>query len=231
MYNKLKIGLIQWYYWKLTASDSSLALGPFPSPMKYWESLGLQEIKPVSPKGNQPWIFIGRTDAEAEAPILWPPDAKNWVIGEDPDADKDWGQEEKGTTEDEMVGWRHPLNGQKFEQASGNGEGQRGLVCCSPWGHKQLDTTEQLNNSNEVLAVKVLALKQWFWKELQHYQEGKEHRSGIQTGLPHSSQSLSSWSQLWLHISSPNIFYCFQHKLWRLWTSNSQIEYDLHIPA
>ena len=94
-------------------------------------------------------------------------------------------------------------------------------------GHKQSDRTKQLNN--EVLAM---ALKQWFWKELQHYQESKEHRSGTQTGLPHSSQSLSSWSQLWPHISCPNFFfYCFQHKLWRLWISTSQIEYDHHIPA
>ena len=102
----------------------------------------MKEIKPVNPKGNQPWIFIGRTDAEAEAPILWPPDEKNWLIGEDPDAGKDWGQEEKGTTEDEMVGWHHWFNGHGFEQTLGDGEGQRSLVCCSPWGCKESDMTE-----------------------------------------------------------------------------------------
>ena len=106
-----------------------------------------KEIKPVNPKENQHWIFIGRTDAEAEALILWPPDVKNWLIGKDPDAGKDWRQKEKGTTEDEMVGWHHRLNGHDFEQAPGDSEGQGGLACCSPWGHKESDTTEWLNNS------------------------------------------------------------------------------------
>ena len=98
--------------------------------------LDSKEIKPVNPTGNQPWIFIGRTDAEAETPILWPPDAKNWLTGKDPDAGQDWGQEEKGTTEDEMVGWNHWLNGHEFEQALGDVEGQESLVCCSPSGHR-----------------------------------------------------------------------------------------------
>ena len=96
--------------------------------------LDSKEIKPVDPKGNQSWIFAGRTDAEAETPILWPPDAKNWLIGRDPDAGKDWGQEEKGVTDDEMVRWHYQLNGHEFEQTLGNGEGQRNLVYCSPWG-------------------------------------------------------------------------------------------------
>ena len=107
--------------------------------------LDTKEIKPVSPKGNQPWIFIGRTDAEAS--ILWPPDAKKWVIRKDPDAGKDWGQE-KGMTEDEMVGGHHWLNRHEFEQALGDGEEQGSLACCSLWGHKEPDTTEQLNNNN-----------------------------------------------------------------------------------
>ena len=108
--------------------------------------LDCKEIKPVHPKGNQSWIFIGRTDAKAETPILWPPDAKSWLIGKDPDAGKDWGQEEKGTTEDEMVGWHHQLNGHESEQALGDGEGQGSLACCIPWGSKESDTTDQLNN-------------------------------------------------------------------------------------
>ena len=106
--------------------------------------LDSKEIKPVHPKGNQPWIFIGRTDAEAEAPILWPPDVKNWLIWKDPDAGKDW-KWEKGTTEDGMVGGHHWLNGHEFEQTLGVGDGQGSLVCRSPWGHNELDTAELLN--------------------------------------------------------------------------------------
>ena len=105
------------------------------------------EIKPVNPEGNPPWIFIGRADAEAEAPTLWPPDAKNWLIEKDPDAGKDWGKEEEGTTEDEMVGWHHWLSGLESEQTPGDSEGQGSLACCSPWGHKESDTTELNNNS------------------------------------------------------------------------------------
>ena len=92
------------------------------------------EIKLVNLKGNLLWIFIGRTDAKAEVPILWPPDWKSWLTGKDPDAGKDWGEEEQGVTEDEMFGWHHQLNAQESEQAPGDGEGQGSLVCCSPWG-------------------------------------------------------------------------------------------------
>ena len=94
--------------------------------------LDCKEIQPAHPKGNQLWIFIGRADAEAETPILWPPDVKSWLTGKDPDAGKDWGQEEKGMTEDEMVGWHHRLHGREFEQTVGGSEGQRSLACCSP---------------------------------------------------------------------------------------------------
>ena len=106
--------------------------------------LDCKEIQPVNPKGNQPLIFIGKTDTEAETPILRPPDAKNWLIGKDPDVRKDWRQEEKGTIEDEMVGWNHQLDGHEFEQALGVGDGQESLACCSPWGHKESDMTERL---------------------------------------------------------------------------------------
>ena len=109
-----------------------------------WESLGLQG-DPVNPKGTQSWIFIGRTDAEADTLILWPPDMKNWLIGKDPDTGKDWKPEEKWMTEDEMVGWHHWLNGHEFEQALGVGDGQGCLVCYSPWVCKELDTTERMN--------------------------------------------------------------------------------------
>ena len=104
------------------------------------------KIRPVYPKGNQSWMFIGSTDAEAEAPVLWPPDAKNWLIGKDPDAGKDWRQE-KGSTEDEIVVWHHQLNGHEFKQALGVGDGQGRLVCCSPWGCK---SQTWLSNSTEL---------------------------------------------------------------------------------
>ena len=107
--------------------------------------LDCKEIQPVHPKENQSWIFIGRTDAKTKTLIFWPPDAKSWLIGKDPDTGKDWRQEEKGMIEDEMVGWRHWLNGHEFEQTLGVGDGQGGLECYSPWGHKELDTTEWLN--------------------------------------------------------------------------------------
>ena len=107
--------------------------------------LDCKEIQPVNPKGNQSWIFTGRTDTEAEAPILWPPDAKKWLIGKYPDAGKNWKQEEKRMIEDEIVGWHHRLDGHKFEQASGVGDGQGSLTCCSPWGCKESDMTEWLN--------------------------------------------------------------------------------------
>ena len=102
--------------------------------------LDSKKIKSVNLKGNQSWIFTGRTDAEAEALILWPPDAKNWLIWKDSDAGKDWRQE-KGMTVDEIVGWHHQLNGHEFEQTLGDDEGQGSLVCCSPWVHKESDMT------------------------------------------------------------------------------------------
>ena len=116
-----------WCFWTGVGGDS-------------WESLGLQ-IKPINPKGNQSWIFIGRTDAEADAPKLWLPDVKNWFIGKGLDAGKDWRQEEKGMTEDELVGWHHQLNGHEFEQTPGVSEGQEAWLCCSSWGRKESDTT------------------------------------------------------------------------------------------
>ena len=107
--------------------------------------LHCREIQPVHPKGDQSWVFLGRTDVEAEIPILWPPDVKSWLIWKGPDAGKDWGQEEKGTTEDEMVGWHHQLNGHGFGWTSGVGDGQGSLLCCDSWGCKESDMTELLN--------------------------------------------------------------------------------------
>ena len=107
--------------------------------------LDCKEIQLVHPKGDQFWVFFGRTDVEAETPILWLPDAKSWLIRKDPDAGKDWGQEEKGDIEDEMAGWHHWLDGHGFGWTLGVGDGQGSLVCCSPWSHKESDTTERLN--------------------------------------------------------------------------------------
>ena len=109
-----------------------------------------KEIQPVHPKGDQSWVFIWRTDAEAETPILWPPHAKSWLIGKDSDYGRDWGQEEKGTTEDEMAGRHHWLNVCESEWTLGVGEGQGGLVCCDLWDHKESEMTERLNWLNWV---------------------------------------------------------------------------------
>ena len=114
--------------------------------MKTVESpLHCKEILPVHSKGDKPWDFFGRNDAKAETPVLWPPHAKSWLIGKDSDAGRDWEQEEKGMTEDEMVGWHHQQDGRDFEWTPGDGDGQGGLACCNSWGLRELDTTEQLN--------------------------------------------------------------------------------------
>ena len=120
-----------------------------------------KEIKPVNLKGNQSWIFIGRTDAETEAPILWPPNAKSWLIRKVPDVGKDWRQEEKETTEDEIVGWHHQLDGHEFEQVPGVGDRQRSLAYCSLWGHQELDTTELLNWLYYLHLNWIFGNKQW----------------------------------------------------------------------
>ena len=133
--------------------------------------LDCEEIQLVHSKGDQSWIFTGRTDAEAEAPILWPPNAKNWLTGKDSDAGKDWRQEEKGMTEDEMVGWHHWLDGHEFEQSPGVGDRQENLACCSPQGHKELDMTERLNWT-DVMNIADHKLSLWI-KVLLLAEEGK----------------------------------------------------------
>ena len=123
LYRKLSVK--NWCFWTVVFEKT------LESPWDY------KEIQPIHPKGNQPWIFIGSTDTEAEPPILWPPDAKSWLIWKDPDPGKDWVWDEKGMTEDEMVRWHHQLNGHEFEWTLGAGDGQGGLACCSPQGHKR----------------------------------------------------------------------------------------------
>ena len=135
--------------------------------------LNFKEIQLIHPKGNQSWIFIARTDAEAEAQILWPPDV-NWLIGKDPDAGKNWRQEEKRMTGDKMLGWHHRLNGHEFEQALGVGDWQKSLACCSPWGCKESDTSERLNWTDQIskLTVSLEMVHKWMWKELRTCSDG-----------------------------------------------------------
>ena len=121
------------------------------SPLDYKES------QPVHSKGDQPWDFFGGNDAEAEAPVLWPPHANSWLIGKDSDAGMDWGQEGKGTTEDEMAGWHHWINGRESEWTLGVGDGQGGLTCCNSRGRKESDTTEQMNWTETIWILLVRA--------------------------------------------------------------------------
>ena len=125
--------------------------------------LDCKEIQPVHPKGDQSWVFIGRTDVEAETPTLWPPDVKNWLIGKDPDVGKDWGQEEKGMTEDEMVGWHHRLDAHGFGWTMGVGDGQRGLVSFGSWGGKESDTAEWLNWTDTFMRLVLLSFPKFTW--------------------------------------------------------------------
>ena len=151
--------------WKLDCEESWA-----PKNLCFWtvvlektleSSLDCKEIQPVHPKGDQSWVYIGRTDAKAETPILWPPHAKGRLIGKDSDAGRDWRQEEKGTTQDKMVGWHHRLNGHEFGWTPGVGDGQGGLVCCNSWGRKESDMTERLN-----------------WTELKPLEETEEGQGG-----------------------------------------------------
>ena len=156
--------------------------------------LNSKVIKPVNPTGNKPWIFIGRTDAEAEASILWPPDAKSWLFEKDPGAGKDWRQEEKGTSEDEMTKWNHQLNGHEFEQTPGDGEGQGSLVCCSPWSYKESDTTGWLTTAPHQGQPKgYRARKALYWETispLPPYHKAREPHCGLQLRQDISGRSV-----------------------------------------
>ena len=160
--------------------------------------LDCKKIKPVNPKRNQSGLFIGRTDGEAEAPILWPPDVKNWLIKKDPDAGKDWRQE-KGRPEDEMVRWHHRLDGHEFEQALGVGDGLGSLVCCSLWGHKESDRAEELNWTEGTRGSTVSAL--WIALTSGLFKQKKQQV----WKPPHGT---NSYQAQWLHRDSICIFDC-----------------------
>ena len=126
----------------------------------------LGPIQPVHSEGDQPWVFFGRNDAEAETPVLWPPHAKSWLFGKDSDAGRVWVQEEKGTTEDEMAGWHHRLDGCEFEWTPGDGDGQGGLACCDSWGRKESDTPEQLNWTDRPFKEEDIVKTGRYWRVL-----------------------------------------------------------------
>ena len=126
-------------------------------------SLNWKEIPPVNSKGDQPWVFFGENDAKAETPILWPPHVKSWLIGKDSDAGRDRVQEEKGTTEDEMAGWHHQVDGCEFEWTPGDGDGQGGLACFDSWGRKESNTTEQMNWTELNWTCRMLS---WCYREV-----------------------------------------------------------------
>ena len=155
-----------------------------------------KEIQPVHPKGNQSWVFIGRTDAEAGTPVLWPLDAKSWLIGKDPDAGKDWGQEEKGTTEDEMVGWHYWLNRHEFGWTLGVGDGQGGLACCDSWGCKESDTTEKPNwtQLNSDLPVFIKSPKRYVLLIYPFFKWGNWSQHVLYTPYPAGSKA-KVWTQ------------------------------------
>ena len=170
--------------------------------------LACKEIQPLHPKGNQSWIFIGRTDTEAETPILWPPDVKNWFFGKDPDARKDWRQE-KGTTEDEVVGWYYQLDGHRFGWTPGVGDEQGSLACCSLWGYKELDYKESW-------APKNWCFEPWCWRGLfrvpwtarrSNHSILKEispeySPEGLML-LPRNSNTLATWCEELTHLKRP----------------------------
>ena len=133
-----------------------------------WESHDCKEIQPVHSEGDQPWDFFGGNDAKAETPVLWPPHVKSWFIGKDSNAGRGWGQEEKGTTQDEMAGWHHWLDGRESEWTLGVGDRQGGLACCNSWGHKESDTTEWLNWTEGL--VNIQSSRSPHWRRVKLYQ-------------------------------------------------------------
>ena len=190
--------LRNWYFWIVMLEKTLEGL------------LDWKEIKPVNPKGNQLWIFIGRTDAQAETPVFWPPDTKSWHNGKDPDAGKDWGQE-KGMTEDERVGWHHRLDGHEFEQAQGDGEGQGGLACCIPWGRR---VTQDLRTEQHTHSCSLIqwALKCTTLTQMQSYLHTVSAHTHIAMCTDtFTSTHLHSWPHAHTHIHTHTFTLCDSH--------------------
>ena len=166
--------------------------------------LDCKEIQPVHSEGDQSWDFFGRNDAKAETPVLWPPHVKNWLIGKDSDAGRDWGQEEKGTTEDEMAGWHHWLNGRESEWTPGVGDGQGGLACCDSWDCKESDTTEWLNWTK--LMCSLLTLQTKSFRDFHNGLVAKTQQSQCR-GL-----QFDSWLGNWIPCASTKTWWSHIHK-------------------
>ena len=182
--------------------------------------LDCKEIQPVHPKGDQCWAFIGRTDAEAETPILWPPDAKSWFIGKDPDAGRDWGQEEKGMTEDKMAGWHHRLDGHEFGWTPGVGDGQGGLVCCNSWGRKESDKTEWLNWT-ELNILPVLRTSDWDLKC--HILISKDSSSVRMYFIRKSATETISPEDHYSYQTKCSVSHCWEIQLMDLWANQMKV--------
>ena len=184
--------------------------------------LDCKEIQAVHSKGDQLWMFFGRNDAKAETPVLWPPHVKSWVIGKDSDAGRDWGQEEKGTTEDEMAGWHHRLDGREFEWTLGVGDRQGSLACCNSWGRKESDTTEWLNWT-ELIPDQMELDQSWtpsslgthslgeklYWKKLKQKSQPKANCRKIRVGL--TLRMRGAWSS---NMNQPCSLWTFYYFLW-----------------
>ena len=207
--------VVDWYFWKNWCFQNVVLEKTLESP------LDCKEIKPVNCKGNHSWIFIGSSDAEAETPILWSPDVENWLLGRDPDAGKDWRQEENGTTEDEIGGWHHRLNGHEFEQAPGVGDGQVSLACCRPWGCKVSDMTEQLNwtDANSWLTGK----RPWCWERWMAGGEGDDREWDGWMASPTRWTWVWASSRSWWWTGKPGMLQSMGlQKIWT-WLSNKWI--------
>ena len=185
--------------------------------------LDCKEIQPVHSEGDQSWVFIGRTDVDTETEILWPPDAKSWLIGKDPDAGKDWGQKEKGMTEDEMVGCHHRHNGREFEWTPGVGDGQGGLACCGSWDHKESDTTEPLNWTQLHVNQKHLKKKkkQYFPKQTKKLMRRMSLLYSIENLF--SVWNKRSWLDFLICFCIQSVAICFFS--WRIWRNQSSHKY------
>ena len=188
-----------------------------------------KEIQPVHSKGDQSWVFFGRNDAKAETPVVWPPHVKSWLIGKDSDAGRDWGQEQKGMTDDEMVGWHHWLDGRESEWTPGDGDGQGGLACCSSWGRKESGTTEWLKEPSWTELQ--LSLENWGPRDGTHCPTARRKfvvlpHQLFRTNIPESLCPL--WGLYWWNLCSPTGWWLWSGSVWNKIQKGSQEELQFH---